>query len=121
VHDVIIHHIKELIFGNRCITVHDISSNSDISIQNVEAIAHECLLFKKVCACWVTKMFEQKVQGVAVTAKHLHPFEFRRKHSRENSDIWHHKGSPPKKIQDRSVNWQDRAMCVFVSRRSDSC
>jgi hypothetical protein len=39
--DVNIHHIKELILGNRRITVCDIASNSSISFGSVETIIHE--------------------------------------------------------------------------------
>jgi hypothetical protein len=51
--DVNIRSIKELILGKRRITVHDISSYSDIRVGSLETIIHEHMFFKKVCAWWI--------------------------------------------------------------------
>jgi hypothetical protein len=76
--DVNICGIKELILGNRRITMHDISCDSDIRVGSLETIMDEHMFFKNVFAWWIPKMliFDQKVQHVAVLARHLNQFEF---------------------------------------------
>jgi hypothetical protein len=54
--DVNIFCVQELILGSRQITACDIAFSSGISVGNVEAVNHEYILLKKVCAWWVPKM-----------------------------------------------------------------
>jgi hypothetical protein len=56
----VIHHIKDLILGNR-----NIASNSGVSAGSVETIIHEHLLFKEVCAQWGPKDVNVRPEGSA--------------------------------------------------------
>jgi hypothetical protein len=73
--DVNICCVKELILGSRQITACDIAFSSGISVGNVEAVIHEYLLLKKVCAWWIPKMltFNQVTLTVVAWRVMSHP------------------------------------------------
>jgi hypothetical protein len=66
--------MKSWFWETKQITVQDTASNSGISLESVEKIVHEHLLFKKVCASCVSEMwtFDQKAQVAAVSIERLH-------------------------------------------------
>jgi hypothetical protein len=75
------HHVEELILRSSFITVHDTASSSTIIVESVEPIIHKNVFFKKVSTWWSPKMlsFDKKVQGVAMSAKHLNQFKLESK------------------------------------------